>query len=349
MNAYVLKAATSITMLGGLLVKFFIGRGISLLIAIFCVIGITAGCGASAVTDGVKHDESARKAGDAEAADSVESIGITDFAGRSVFFDKTPERIVALGSGEVDIVYALGGEVVGRPDTEDPLLNEKAGSAAKVGSTHTVDLEKIAVLKPDVLLGNDPLNLKDVPLLESIGAKVVLTHANSVEDILDQIGLIGRLLGKEERAAELMGDIENGLAKRAKKQAGKTRVLLVYGAPGTYLAALPNSLSGDILTKAGGLNVAGEFQAMQNFPQYAQLNTERVVQSSPDVILIMTHGSSEEVEKGFVREMEGSPAWSALNAVREGRIHVLPADLFGTNPGTRVLEAIVLLQELLEP
>lgn len=88
---------------------------------------------------------------------------------------------------------------------------------------------------------------------------------------------------------------------------------------------------------------------MQNFPQYAQLNTERVVESDPEVILIMTHGSSEEVEKGFVREMEGSPAWNSLSAVQEGRIHVLPADLFGTNPGTRVLEAIALLRELLEP
>ncbi|MHA7967159.1 ABC transporter substrate-binding protein [Paenibacillus sp. CAU 1782] len=335
--------ATSITMLGGLKVKFVIGRSIGFLAAIVCVIGITAGCGASAATDGAEHAISAGIGGSSGAVD------ITDFAGRKVSFDKMPERIVALGSGEVDIIYALGGEVVGRPDTEDSLPNEKAAAAAKVGSTHTVDLEKIAVLKPDVLLGNDPLNLKDVPLLENIGAKVVLTHANSVEDIQEQIELIGRLLGKEERAAELIGDIEEGLAKEAKKQARDTRVLLVYGAPGTYLAALPNSLSGDILAKAGGVNVAGEFQAMQNFPQYAQLNTERVVQSNPEVILIMTHGSSEEVEKGFVREMEGSPAWNALSAVREGRIHVLPADLFGTNPGTRVLEAIALLQELLEP
>ncbi len=318
-------------------------RGICMLAAMVCVIGITAGCNASTAAYGVQTAQGA------ETEEAGGKIEIYDFANRRIVFDKTPEKIVALGSGEVDIVYALGGEVAGRPDTEDALLNEKAKAAAKVGSTHTVDLEKIAVLKPDVVLGNDPLNLKDVPLLESIGAKVVLTHANSVEDILEQIRLLGRLLGKEERAAELVGGIEAGLPKKADIQAEETRVLLVYGAPGTYLAALPNSLGGDLLAKTGGLNVAGEFQAMQNFPQYAQLNTERVVESDPEVILIMTHGSSEEVEKGFVREMEGSPAWNSLSAVQEGRIHVLPADLFGTNPGTRVLEAIALLRELLEP
>ncbi|MBH5320842.1 ABC transporter substrate-binding protein [Paenibacillus sp. GSMTC-2017] len=274
---------------------------------------------------------------------------LIDFADRKVAFSKIPERIIALGNGEVDIIQALGGTLVGRPQPNAALLPDSVKDIPVVGSAHTVDLEKIASLRPDVVLGNYPINSNDVPKLESIGTKTVLTQANSIADIRRQILLFGELLGKEEKATELIEALDSELqAIKGSQLKKQQRVLMVYGAPGTYLAALPNSLAGNLLETAGGSNMAAEFPRLQNFPQYAQLNTERVVEASPDVILIMTHGNSEEVEQGFVKEMEGNPAWSSLLAVQEGRIHVLPAELFGTNPGTRVADAVKLLGELLE-
>ncbi len=289
-------------------------------------------------------------AGAKNGSDSIGKIVLTDFADRKVSFSEAPSRIVSLGNGEVDIVYALGGAVVGRPEDNDGLLNEQVKDVPIVGSVHTVDLEKIASLGPDVVLGNYPINNNDVPLIEGMGSKIVLTEANSIEDIKKQIELFGKLLERETKAKELLAKLEDelGSLKSVRHEDGR-RVLMVYGAPGTYLAALPSSLAGNLLETAGGLNMAAEFPRLQNYPHYAQLNTERVVEANPDVIMIMTHGNSEEVQEGFVREMEGNPAWNSLSAVREGRIHVLPAELFGTNPGTRVAEAVKLLTELLEP
>ncbi|MFD1955510.1 ABC transporter substrate-binding protein [Paenibacillus thailandensis] len=276
------------------------------------------------------------------------SLVYEDFAGRKVTLDGPPERIVALGNGEVDIVYALGGTVVGRPEDNDGIEDERWEDVPVVGSVHTVDLEKLAVLRPQVVLGNNPINLKDEDQLKGIGAELVLTQANSIADIRRQIELIGRLLGKETTAAEITAKMDREL-EAFKAETGETRALVVYGAPGTYLAALPNSLAGNLLETAGGLNVAADYPRLQSYPQYAQLNTERVVESDPDVIFIMTHGDSEEVRQGFIREMESNPAWSGLDAVKDGRIHVLPPDLFGTNPGTRVIEALNELRGLLEP
>ncbi|THF83540.1 ABC transporter substrate-binding protein [Cohnella fermenti] len=276
------------------------------------------------------------------------ALAIEDSAGRTVSFADTPERIVALGNGEVDIVYALGGEVVGRPEDNDGLLkNEAVREVPVVGSVHTVDLEKIAVLRPDVVLGNYPINMNDEAPLKTIGAKLILTQANSIDDIKHQIELFGKLLDKEEKAAELVAGIDRELSAFEARTTEK-KVLIVYGAPGTYLAALPTSLAGNLLETAGGRNVAAEFPRLQSYPQYAQLNTERVVEANPDLILIMTHANAEEVEKGFIREMESNPAWNTLTAVREGRIHILPSELFGTNPGTRVMEAVNLLGGLLD-
>ncbi|WP_374121448.1 ABC transporter substrate-binding protein [Paenibacillus sp. LHD-117] len=302
---------------------------------------------AACLVSGCASEEASGGAGmEAEAG----TIVITDFADRKVAFAEAPERIVALGNGEVDIVYALGGTVAGRPEDHGGLLEDIVKDVPVVGSVHTVDLEKIASLKPDVVLGNNPINRNDVPQLEAIGAKVVLTQANSVADIKRQIELFGKLLEKEAKATELIAKLDADLAAlNANIAESKPRVLMVYGAPGNYLAALPKSLAGNLLEMAGGLNMAAEFPRLQNYPHYAQLNTERVVEADPEAILIMTHGNSDEVQQGFIREMEGNPAWSSLEAVRDGRIHVLPAELFGTNPGTRVAEAAKLLAELLKP
>lgn len=287
--------------------------------------------------------------GGAVAASAASSVTVEDFAGRSVAFPQPPQKIAVLGNGELDIVYALGGKVVGRPSSNAPLPVPEAEKAEIVGTSHGIDLEKLALLSPDVVLANHPMNAKDIPSLEALGAKVVLTSANSIDDIKKQIELIGRLLQRDDKAAELVRGIDGKLqAFQSRESGAKPRALLVYGAPGTFLAALNNSLSGDMLLKAGGENIAADYPRLENYPQYAQLNTEKIVQSNPRLVLLMSHGNPDQVKDGFLKEMARNAAWSSLDAVKSNRVEVLPADLFGTNPGTRVIEALELLDRLLQ-
>ncbi|WP_046216108.1 ABC transporter substrate-binding protein [Paenibacillus wulumuqiensis] len=304
---------------------------------------------------GCSQPEAPAVGSSASAAAGVAAVGavsLTDFAGRTLSLQHTPERIVALSNGDVNIIYALGGTVVGRPTSTGSAPLPAAEKVQTIGSTHEIDLEKIAFLQPDVVLGNAPLNEKDIPMVESIGAQMVLSSANSVEDIQRQITLFGQMLQREDKARQLNETLKKHiqqLSASAKTAAHPPRVLLVYGAPGTYMAALPNSLSGNILELAGGTNIAADLPGLQNYPQYAQLNTERIVEADPDYVFIMTHGSGEEVKAGFLKEMQENQAWSSVSAVKNNRVDVLPSDLFGTNPGTRVDEALDLMHGLLYP
>lgn len=294
----------------------------------------------------------APRANHATAAESSVSaaITITDFAGRTIHFEQIPQRIAALSNGEVDIISALGGTLVGRPASNSPLPTSEMENIPTIGSTHEIDLEKAAFAQPEVVLGNDPMNAKDIPSVEGIGAKMILTSANSVDDIQKQITLLGQLIGKEDKAKQLNQELTQQLATLQQQQTEqKPKVLLVYGAPGTYMAALPNSLSGNILERAGGTNIAADLPGLQNYPQYAQLNTERIIEADPDYVFIMTHGSSDEVKAGFLKEMQDNQAWSSVRAVQNNQVEVLPSDLFGTNPGTRVTEALDLLHGLIYP
>ncbi|PWW03286.1 iron complex transport system substrate-binding protein [Paenibacillus cellulosilyticus] len=279
---------------------------------------------------------------------SSSSLSVTDFTGRSIGFSHTPERIVALGNGEADIIHALGGNLVGRPTSELPASLDGIREVKQIGTAHEVDLEQITLLHPDVVLGNDPMNVKDIPIIEGIGSKMLLTSANSVEEITKQIELFGSMLQKETRAAELVDQINTQLADyKQSVQPNGPKVLLVYGAPGTFMAALPTSLGGNILELAGGTNIAANFPRLQSYPQYAQLSNERIVEANPQHIFIMTHGNADEVKASFLKEMQENAAWNNIDAVKQGHVEILPNDLFGSNPGTRVMEALKLMRDTL--
>ncbi|AIS60747.1 ABC transporter substrate-binding protein [Listeria ivanovii] len=269
-------------------------------------------------------------------------LELTDMSGREVSFDKNPERIIALTNADMNIIYALGGTVVGRQTTDASGVPDGAKSATEVGNTHDLNLEKIASLGADAIVASSEQNLKDVPAMEGVGPKVVLTGANSIAEIKKQTAVLGELLGKEDKAKELQADIDKKVTKIKEQQKEKNvRALLVLGAPGSNYAALPSSLSGDVLEVAGGDNVAKDFRGVENFPQYASMNVEKIVAADPEVIFLMIHGGDEkETEAAFKKEMKQNDAWNSTSAVKNDHIVVLPAELFGTNPGMKIDEAL---------
>ncbi|WP_420843755.1 ABC transporter substrate-binding protein [Listeria costaricensis] len=313
------------------------------LLTAFILIFLTA-CGSNSN----EADSSSNKKADPQATSEKAALTLTDMAGREVSFKEQPKRIVALTNSDMNIIYALGGTVVGRQTQDASGVDPKeAESATEVGNTHDLNLEKIASVTPDVVVASSEQNQKDVPALEGIGTQVVLTGANSIDDIKKQVATLGELLGKQTAATELTDSItakEQQIASQQKDK--KVRSLLILGAPGSNYAALPTSLSGDILEKAGGVNIAADFKGVENFPQYAALNIEKIVQADPEIIFLMIHGGDEkETEAALRKEMKQNDAWNSTTAVKNDRIVVLPAELFGTNPGVRIDEALTYMAD----
>lgn len=301
-------------------------KSITLFTAILSVFFLLIGCSA-------KGDE---KAAATKTEKGKEKIEVTDLSGRKVIFDKVPESFATLSMGDMNIIHALGGKIVGRPDAKIT-LPEDIKKVQVIGNAHQPNFEQIASLKPDVLIANNGFQ-KNVPTVEGQGTKVMISSTNSVQDILKNIELYGTIMKKEDKAKELNQKITNQMKTYEKKS--DVKALLVYGAPGTYLAALPTSLSGDILEKTGGKNIAADFPKMKEYPQYAQLSVERIIEANPDVIYLITHGDPNSVKKAFEGEMMKNEAWKNLDAVKQNRVVILPPDLFGSNPGTKVTEAM---------
>lgn len=302
---------------------------------------LLAACGKSDSTSGSKPANAST-----DKKETEETEVLKDATGKEIKFDKKPESFATLNTGDLNILTALEANVTGRPSTKSK-LDENTAKIQEIGNPHQPNFEQIAKIKPDVLVAA-PSFQRQAANVEKQGTKVVYTSANSVADITGAISMFGKILEKEDKADEINAGIEKRVdAAKAKQQGEKKRALLVYGAPGTFLVALPNSLSGDILKKAGGENIASDFKQDENYPQYAQLSVEKIIERNPEVVMLITHGDPSGVKEAFEKEMKQNAAWKNLDAVKNGNVSILPADLFGSNPGVKIADAIDEMQNQL--
>jgi len=61
----------------------------------------------------------------------------------------------------------------------------------------------------------------------------------------------------------------------------------------------------------------------------------------------MSMGDADKALKQFEDEMSLIPAWNELNAVKNGNLIILPHELFGANPGPRIVDSLEFLKNSL--
>ncbi len=274
-------------------------------------------------------------------------ISLTDLQGNKVELEAAPERIVSLTAGDLNTLYDLGETAVGRPVIRGN-MREEIEEIPEVGTSNDVNVEKIASLRPDVVIAHPQLNKDVIPALEELGIGVVQMGANSIDEVKESIEILGKLVQKEENAAELIKNIEEASDQANQDEADKLRTLIIFGSAGNWMVALPDSLSGNMLDAVGGYNIAEDYEKLERFPQYAQLDMEKIVEADPEVIFFITAGPYEETVAAFTKEMEQNPAWGNIQAVQEDHFIGLPNDLFGANPGSRIIDSLDYLHEELE-
>ncbi|ARK22348.1 MULTISPECIES: ABC transporter substrate-binding protein [Sporosarcina] len=316
-------------------------------LSILMFLFVLSACGTE---DGKAEDKTAASAVKAEETEKVEettgtAIEVTDMIGQTSTFDEVPKSVATLSSGDLDMLLALGIKVDGRPTVQGP-PNKDLEGIAEIGNPHQPNFEKIAEINPEVIIAAPSFKQHEANM-ERQGTKIVYTAANSVDDIKKTIGLFGQLFDKETEAKTIQDDITEQIEKSSADKAEAVKTLLVYGAPGTYMVALPNSLSGNLLELAGGENIASDFPNEEKYPQYASLSVEKIIERNPEMVMLITHGEPEAVKAAFEGEMLKNPAWKNLDAVKKGNVMVLPSHLFGTNPGTKVVEALDVMKESL--
>jgi len=256
-----------------------------------------------------------------------------------------PSRIVSTFPSVTEALFALGAgdRVVGVSDY--CRYPPAALSLPKVGGYAKPDPEKIALLRPDlVIIEKSATALSD--RLSALGIPHTGVAVGSLNDIYLMIHDIGSATGLADKAAKLDESIR-GRLEALRTEGGASRqptVLIIVGrTPGllTNLIAVGDSpYLGELLRIAGGNNaVSGT-----SIP-YPHISLETVVRSNPDVILDASMmGTSESAINGLESRLR--QPWVAhheLKAVQNGMIFGLTSEVLVT-PGPRVADAVELIR-----
>ena len=96
-----------------------------------------------------------------------------------------------------------------------------------------------------------------------------------------------------------------------------------------------------MLDELGAVNIADEARVLID-----TLSMEAILKADPDCILITTMGD-EAAARAYIESLLTEPTWQSLRAVREGRVHILPKELFQYKPCDAWYEAYKYLSELI--
>jgi len=171
-------------------------------------------------------------------------------------------RIVSLVPSQTELLHYFGleDEVVGITKF---CIHPKEWfeSKARVGGTKAVDLEKVLVLNPDLIIGNKEENTKeDIEMLKSV-APVWMSDIFDLSDAILMIRQLGELLDITEKADQLIEEILNQfslLHDFVEKQSlkGKTALYFIWNEPG-YVAG-KNTFIDAMMSECGLKNATRE-------------------------------------------------------------------------------------------
>ena len=182
--------------------------------------------------------------------------------------------------------------------------------------------EVLLNVKPDIIIawGNDMgFDQKARDAIKSMGIPVVRINIDSMQNYPAAYTFLGKLLGREKRAAELAAYISDALARVGKAvasiPAGKRLTVYYAGTDDGLNTACVDSWHAELIPFAGGINpvrcvVGGHFTGIE------RINFEQVMLMDPDVILSIRKAFSEtEIKK---------KKWLGIKAVKTGRIYTIP-------------------------
>lgn len=246
-------------------------------------------------------------------------------------------RLITTTSTLTNIFAELDLELIGIAETDYGIPKRYEGLPT-VGNAMDPDEEKIISLKPTEVFSVTSLQNDLEEGFDAFGIKSRFIDLQGIDNMLEAINEIGIDYDRTEEAEKLVETIQQEIDELATSAANKEAptVLILLGIPGSYLVASENSYIGDLVKKAGGINIAqGEDQ-----PEYLASNTEYLHQSNPDIILRLAHGWPEKVVQMFNEEFKTNDIWKHFNAVKNDRVYDLEEPLFGTTANLQAPEAL---------
>ena len=280
-----------------------------------------------------------------------------DDLGREVFIPGSSpvEKIVCLNPAATETLFYYGADDklvavsnawlywIETPEDVDSEIEGGVASGELIAlDAFSVSPEAIIDLEPDVVFVFGYALPEYAAAIEDI-VPVICFAPTSLEDILYDLVLIGKVVDEGEKAAILIDDIKARFVEIAMVTIDKPRPVVFcetgYWA-GTIYTTGEGSFVASLIVLAGGDDI-GTCVPSAN----PVISSEYILSSEPEVIILL------DLPWVTVESVAQRPGWDTIPAVINGEVYELDAESVDriTRPGPRIAEGLEVLARIIHP
>jgi iron complex transport system substrate-binding protein len=239
------------------------------------------------------------------------AIDVVDDTGAHLALAQPAQRIVSLAPGATEMLFAAG---AGSRLIATVAYSDQPAAARlvpRIGDSSAIDMERLLVLKPDVIVywpgGNNPAQIAQI---RRLGFALYGQQVNRLGDLGISLRRLGQLTGTTAAAEQRAGEIDaqlSQLQERYSKRTPLTALLETWNQPLYTVGAL--HLMSDALRVCGATNVFGDLSQLSSAVQ-----VEAVLSRDPQLIIV---AAPPGVGAQWLQAWRQFPA---LQAVRSGKL-----------------------------
>lgn len=256
---------------------------------------------------------------------------VTDAAGRTLAVPQNVTRVFPAGPPAAIMLYTLAPDLlIGWPRANRPaeraFLLPDIGSRPEIGRItgrgNTANLEVVLALKPDLILDVGSTTQTYVSLAERVQEQTGIPYAlldgrfTATADSYRKLGELTRRVSEGEALSDYTARTLDTVLQRIASVPPERRPRVYYArGPRGLETGLGGSINVETIEMLAR-NVAGERKG-----GLALVSVEQALLWNPDVIVT--------IDRDFALSVNKDTAWSGVDAVRAGRVHLVPKLPFG--------------------
>lgn len=256
-----------------------------------------------------------------------------------------PSKIVILTNEGTEALLALGVKPVGavKSWTGDPWyphIKDEMDVVQNVGEESQVNIEAIAALKPDLIIGNKMRQEKIYDQLSAIAPTVFSDTLRG--EWKPNLEFYAKVLNKEAEGQEIIKKFDDRVTSVAKLAGDKLKkeISIVRFMPGKTRIYLGDTFSGGILKQIGFARP--ETQRSNDFT--VEIGKERLNEADGDIMFYFTYETGNGEGSSREKEWLEDPMFKNLNVVKSGKAFRVDDTIWNTSGG--VISANLMLDDI---
>lgn len=284
-------------------------------------------------------------------------------------------RIASLLPSATEILFSLGlsediiavshecdfpSEASARPVLTQSALHQKTHKSADVnrevaqrgGDIYNLDESLLERLQPDLILTQELCNVcavsytrvKQAARLLDAGTKIVSLEPTTLEDILDNILLVGRLTDRSRQAEELVQKLRDRI------ETVRNTTCDVKDKPRVFFMEwLQPPWSGghwipQMIDFAGGTDGLGRLGRPSH-----RIEWKEVVEYRPEIVVLSPCGYDVSGVLDELHVLDSYDGWDKIPAFKTSNIYAVNASSYFSRPGPRIVDGLELLAHIIHP